>query len=188
MRTSINGISVINQIYDGMSGFNNLILRTRNRCNVSEVGSERGGVSTPSSFGLQQNFPNPFNPTTAIKYRVEQSGSVRLTIFDELGKDLITLINESQNARWHQVARDGRENANRAVATGVYFYSLIGESNVRAKNLVVEMIFVNDRNTKTSRWKVCTKRAWDRTHELLMYSSYVVMTWVVRNYVNQEES
>jgi flagellar hook assembly protein FlgD len=96
-----------------------------------------GDTPVPSSFELMQNYPNPFNPVTTIKYRLEESGQVRLTIYDELGREIRTLMDQRQNAGWHQVSWDGRDNVNRVVATGTYFYTLKGTSSMQAKKMIL---------------------------------------------------
>jgi hypothetical protein len=77
--------------------------------------------SIPTVFSLEQNFPNPFNPTTTIKYAIPDAGTqhaVSLRIFDLLGREVITLVNENKPAGYYQV----EWHAN--VASGMYFYRL----------------------------------------------------------------
>ncbi|NQT27234.1 T9SS type A sorting domain-containing protein, partial [candidate division KSB1 bacterium] len=102
-----------------------------------EIPSEDGTLSRPSSLELLQNYPNPFNPSTTIKYRVDQSGSVNLTIFDELGRKVRTLVDENQSAGWHQIVWDGRNLSNQNIATGVYFYSLQSKNRTGVKKMIM---------------------------------------------------
>jgi len=79
---------------------------------------------TPASFSLSQNYPNPFNPTTNIKYQIARHGGsstsfITLKIFDILGKEVATLVNEKQSAGTYEVSFGGSN-----LATGFYFYSL----------------------------------------------------------------
>ena len=92
-------------------------------------------VSPPEKFELYQNYPNPFNPTTTITYTLSPNPSplvrgegvrVILKIYDMLGREVATLVNEEQSAGYHDVVW----NAN-TVSSGVYFYKL------QAKNLVL---------------------------------------------------
>jgi len=73
----------------------------------------------PTEYKLNQNFPNPFNPSTIISYGIPKSGLVTLKIFNVLGQEVRTLVNQSQTAGMHQVTF----NAN-SLNSGVYFYSL----------------------------------------------------------------
>jgi hypothetical protein len=137
VQTPIWGISVVNQNYVWMCGSNYSILRTRTGGSLTRIAAPDGITPVPPSFELMQNYPNPFNPATVIKYRLEESGPVRLTIYDELGREVRTLIDEHQNVGWHQAVWDGRDKFNRAVATGVYFYSLKGISSAQAKKMIL---------------------------------------------------
>jgi len=134
--TGINGMSVVNQNYVWMCGPVYSILRTSTGGSVMAI-AYPGDTPVPSSFELMQNYPNPFNPVTTIKYRLEESGRVRLTIYDELGREIRTLMDQRQNAGWHQVSWDGRDNVNRVVATGTYFYTLKGTSSMQAKKMIL---------------------------------------------------
>ena len=73
----------------------------------------------PASFTLFQNFPNPFNPTTQIRFSLPNDGNVKLTIFNIRGATVATLIDEPQNAGDHVVTFEGRN-----LPSGAYFYKL----------------------------------------------------------------
>ncbi len=59
------------------------------------VGIQPMNTNVPAAFNLYQNFPNPFNPATSIKFDIAKKGNVRLVVFDMLGRELSTLIDES---------------------------------------------------------------------------------------------
>ncbi len=75
--------------------------------------------TTPATFALHQNFPNPFNPTTRISYTLETSGFVSLKVFDVLGREVATLTSTNMHTGTHNVTFDGSE-----LASGVYFLKL----------------------------------------------------------------
>jgi uncharacterized delta-60 repeat protein len=75
-------------------------------------------LSIPDEFSLSQNFPNPFNPSTSIRYSIPSSSRVRLIIYTMLGQEVQELVNEVQNAGWKEV----RWNAH--IASGMYIYQL----------------------------------------------------------------
>lgn len=77
------------------------------------------GTSLPSKFVLYQNYPDPFNPTTVIRYELPANLHVALNIFDVLGRQVQTLVNERQSAGSHSVKFEGAN-----LASGVYFYTL----------------------------------------------------------------
>jgi hypothetical protein len=75
--------------------------------------------TTPDKFELSQNYPNPFNPTTNIRYSVPKSGMVKLVVFDALGREIQTLVNESQQAGTYEASFRGSN-----YPSGVYYYTL----------------------------------------------------------------
>src|SRR4030095_6456398 len=72
-----------------------------------------------SQFSLSQNYPNPFNPITNIKFSIPEQGSVKLVIYDILGREVATLLNEVKPAGNYLIDFDGSN-----LASGVYFYTL----------------------------------------------------------------
>jgi hypothetical protein len=82
----------------------------------------------PRNYELEQNYPNPFNPTTSIRYRVSGLGSswVRLAVYDILGREVATLVDEKQTAGTYTVRYDGS-----SLASGVYFVRLHAGSETR---------------------------------------------------------
>ncbi|MCX6165917.1 MAG: T9SS type A sorting domain-containing protein [Ignavibacteriae bacterium] len=94
----------------------------------SNGGISRYGTSTsisqignvvPSNYSLSQNFPNPFNPVTNIYFALPKSGMVTLKVFDALGKEVATLVNEVKNAGTFNVDFNGA-----TLSSGIYFYKL----------------------------------------------------------------
>jgi len=120
---------------EGQDAFNvNLEMQTDN---VTDVGSGDDGA-TPKSFALFQNYPNPFNPETTIQYQLSQAAEVTLKIFNLLGQEVRTLVNQRQPAGAHAVAWDGKDNFGRQAATGVYIFQLkAGESFKMSKRMML---------------------------------------------------
>jgi hypothetical protein len=87
---------------------------------------------TPKVFSLEQNYPNPFNPSTVISYSLPVTGLVSLKIYDVIGREVATLVNEAKNAGSYQVTF----NAGR-LASGVYFYNLQSGNYTSIKKLVL---------------------------------------------------
>ena len=81
-------------------------------------------IQKASQFRLLGNYPNPFNPTTTIKYELAQSGLVRLVLYNLLGQKIRTLISKIQAPGQHQVNWDGKDELGKPVASGVYVYQL----------------------------------------------------------------
>jgi hypothetical protein len=83
----------------------------------------------PSNFSLSQNYPNPFNPSTTISWQLAVGSHVSLKVYDVLGNEVATLVNEEKSAGEYQVEFDGsklsgRVSAKGEYASGVYFYKL----------------------------------------------------------------
>lgn len=78
----------------------------------------------PTEFSLQQNYPNPFNPNTVIQYSIINPTQVSLKIYDVLGREVKTLVNQEQIRGVYEVNWNGDDEAGNKVSTGVYFYSL----------------------------------------------------------------
>ncbi|MEO6696085.1 MAG: T9SS type A sorting domain-containing protein [Ignavibacteria bacterium] len=75
--------------------------------------------STPNNFSLFQNYPNPFNPKTIIKYSIPTTQFTILKVYNALGKEVVTLVNQKQNAGSYQVEFDGE-----GLPSGIYFYRI----------------------------------------------------------------
>ena len=82
-------------------------------------GIQEIGGSLPGDYKLQQNYPNPFNPTTIISYKLPLSSLVTIKVYDVLGREVQTLVNERQNAGDHSVTFSAGN-----LSSGVYFYRL----------------------------------------------------------------
>lgn len=83
-------------------------------------------------FALEQNFPNPFNPSTAIKYSLPNSGLVKIKIYDTLGREISTLVNEVKNTGIHHVIFNGSD-----LSSGIYFYKLDFNEYMSVKKLIL---------------------------------------------------
>jgi hypothetical protein len=96
------------------------------------IGIQQNNNNIPQSFRLEQNFPNPFNPSTTITFEMSYSANVQLTIYDATGKEIEVLINGIQSAGKHEVAWDASE-----YPSGIYFYKLESEIYLEAKKMVI---------------------------------------------------
>lgn len=91
----------------------------------------------PSTFLLEQNYPNPFNPSTIISYQIPEMSNVQIKIYDSLGKEVRTLVNETKSAGKYNILWDGRDNYGNRVASGVYFYKIIAGNFVQTKKMML---------------------------------------------------
>ncbi|MDP4114528.1 MAG: SBBP repeat-containing protein [Bacteroidota bacterium] len=81
-------------------------------------------VDEPKEFKLMQNSPNPFNPTTAIKFQLPLNSFVTVKIYDMIGREITTLINEEKPAGSHIIFWNGKDSNGQTVSSGIYLYKL----------------------------------------------------------------
>ncbi len=91
---------------------------------------------TPKEFVLYQNFPNPFNPVTQINFSLPEKAFITLKVFNILGKEVSTLVNEEKPAGFYEVAFDG-SSIGGGLSTGIYFYRLQAEKFVDTKKFIL---------------------------------------------------
>ena len=89
------------------------------------------------TFELEQNYPNPFNPATKIRFSLSQSGQVDLTVFDILGRKVVTIVDEVAFAGVHEVEWNSRNSAGLRVPSGVYFYRLRSQEGILTKKMLL---------------------------------------------------
>jgi hypothetical protein len=83
-------------------------------------------------FSLKQNYPNPFNPTTNIKFRIAELGFVSLKVYDVLGNEIATIINEEKSTGTYEVEFDGAD-----LPSGIYFYTLSSSNFFTTKKMIL---------------------------------------------------
>ena len=115
-------------------GANGTILRTT--LSTLPVGVEEDGSQMlsriPSDFRLDQNYPNPFNPSTVIRYQLPAESRVTLKIFNLLGQEIETLVNDLLPAGTHEATWEAEGSA-----SGVYFYQLQAGAFFDTKKLLL---------------------------------------------------
>jgi photosystem II stability/assembly factor-like uncharacterized protein len=89
-------------------------------------------VIKPNTFSLGQNYPNPFNPTTNIEFRISEFGFVSLKVYDVLGNEVATLVNEEKSAGTYDVEFDARD-----LTSGMYFYQLQAGTFIKTRKMVL---------------------------------------------------
>ena len=99
---------------------------------------------TPESFELNQNYPNPFNPSTVISYQLPENSFVSIKVFNILGKEVATLVNEVQQAGKHSIkfettnsAFGGQQPTTNTLASGVYFYRLRAGEFIQTRKMML---------------------------------------------------
>jgi endoglucanase Acf2 len=91
-----------------------------------------GTVTIPATYSLEQNFPNPFNPATTIRYQLPTAGPVELKVYDLLGKEIATLVKEQQDAGVYSVPFNADQ-----LTSGIYFYRIRMGTFQQVKSMVI---------------------------------------------------
>jgi photosystem II stability/assembly factor-like uncharacterized protein len=133
---SIVGFSAASLNVVWACGFNYLVLRNATANIATSVSPQQNKMNLPSSFELNQNYPNPFNPTTTIKYHIGNTGSTKLVVYDQLGRNIRTLVDDVQSTGWHMVVWDGRNNNRTTVSTGTYYYRIENNGQIGIKKML----------------------------------------------------
>ncbi len=96
------------------------------------VGLQHNNDIIPSAYSLSQNYPNPFNPVTKIDFALPKTGIVKLVVYDLLGAEVTTLVNENMQAGFHNVTFNGDN-----LASGVYFYRITAGEFTDVKKMLL---------------------------------------------------
>ncbi|MDP6339692.1 MAG: FlgD immunoglobulin-like domain containing protein [Candidatus Marinimicrobia bacterium] len=89
----------------------------------------------PSSFSLEQNFPNPFNPSTQIPFTLDQAGWVTLKVFDIAGREVANLYHGEKQGGTHHVTWNGKDASGNSMPSGMYIYRLESNGRVQSKKM-----------------------------------------------------
>ena len=98
---------------------------------------ESGVDAMPNNFVLEQNYPNPFNPVTSIEYVVGSQSYVTLKVYDVLGNEVATLVNEYKPAGSYEVEFSVGQDSSPDITSGIYFYRLRAGSFVETKKMIL---------------------------------------------------
>jgi hypothetical protein len=128
----VNGISINDKLTEGydmklVAGDQQYVEET-----VLKILSE-----IPEEFSLSQNYPNPFNPLTKIDFSLPKTGRVVITIYNLLGQEVTTLINERLDYGYHTVTWQGMDRMGRPVGSGVYFSELKAAGNRKTRKMIL---------------------------------------------------
>jgi hypothetical protein len=97
---------------------------------LTDVAQEEETI--PTVFKLEQNYPNPFNPSTVIKFAVPEMGNVLIKIYDLLGEEVTSLVNEEMEAGWYR-----REFNGSGYSSGIYIYRMQAGNYISTKKMIL---------------------------------------------------
>lgn len=92
----------------------------------------------PVEFSISQNYPNPFNPATTIRFQLAKPEWVSMKIFNLLGQEIRTLVDQNMEAGYFTVNWDGKDNFGKEVPSGIYFYQIQAGSSVQVKRMILQ--------------------------------------------------
>jgi hypothetical protein len=98
---------------------------------ITNIGDNN--TSIPTSFSLEQNYPNPFSQTTYIKFVVAKASDVEIVVYDVMGREIQALINKSMKPGMYEVSFDGS-----SLSSGVYFYKISAGEYSETKQMMLE--------------------------------------------------
>jgi hypothetical protein len=103
----------------------------------NSVGIDNRNETFPQGFALEQNFPNPFNPVTTLRYDLPENSYVNVTVYDMLGRQVRTLVNTTQDAGFRSVIWNATNDYGKPVSAGVYLYQIQAGEFVQTKKMVL---------------------------------------------------
>jgi len=86
---------------------------------------------------LYGNYPNPFNPSTTIRYVLAEETFVTLRVYNTMGQEVATLVNEVQTAGERSIVWDGKTGSGTQVASGIYLCTLVAGDQVRTARMII---------------------------------------------------
>ncbi|NIT59422.1 MAG: T9SS type A sorting domain-containing protein [Aliifodinibius sp.] len=93
-------------------------------------------ATIPEKFTLYNNYPNPFNPTTTIRYDLAERSKTSLSVYNIAGERIRTLVNDVQSAGSKSVVWNGRNDQGEIVGSGVYVYQIEADGTVKTKKMI----------------------------------------------------
>ena len=103
---------------------------------VNGMSSENEAL-LPQEFALHQNYPNPFNPVTRIRYDLPENSMVNITVYDMLGREVNTLVNQVQDAGFKSIIWDATNDYGKSVSAGIYLYQIQAGDFMRTEKMVL---------------------------------------------------
>jgi photosystem II stability/assembly factor-like uncharacterized protein len=125
--SSIYNIHFFDALNGGLTSNDRILHTTNGGVLIKNISTE-----IPAAYSLSQNYPNPFNPTTKIKFDVVSTGEVKIVVYDVMGREVQTLVNESLKPGTYELKFDGSQ-----LTSGVYFYKLITDGFTETRKMLL---------------------------------------------------
>jgi hypothetical protein len=105
--------------------------------NTGELSINDDIIGISRQYTLHQNYPNPFNPITTLRYNLPETGLVNITIYDMLGRQVKTLVNQRQDAGYRSIIWDATNDYGKPVSAGIYLYQIQAGEYISTKKMVL---------------------------------------------------
>ena len=128
---------VSEEIPEGASSQFDLIMTLNETYTIARSESFTAQPPVPQEYGLSQNYPNPFNPETVITYQLPEDGYVTLNVYNVLGQEITTLVDESKEAGYYSIRWKGQDSRGLDVASGVYYYRIEVEEFTSTRRMLL---------------------------------------------------
>ncbi|HLP17407.1 MAG TPA: FlgD immunoglobulin-like domain containing protein [Bacteroidota bacterium] len=135
----VNAVGVVSQ-YSSSAVPNDgyeLMPRSMSDIKAITITDVAASAALPTTFELMNNYPNPFNPSTVIRFALPQQSVARLIVYDLLGREVRTLVNGMTNAGYFETTWNGRNNAGVQVSSGIYIYRMEAGSFISSKKMML---------------------------------------------------
>jgi len=103
----------------------------------NSVGVDNRNETFPQGFALEQNFPNPFNPVTTLRYDLPEQTHVNITVYDMLGRKVRTILNQQQDPGYKSIIWDATNDYGKPVSAGLYLYQIQAGEYMQTKKMVL---------------------------------------------------
>jgi hypothetical protein len=113
------------------------IFLDRNNNTIAQGFISQKIIAVPDEFALHQNYPNPFNPVTTIQFDIPIETHVNLIVYDILGREVKTMLNQTEQPGYKSIRWNGRNNFGQKVSAGMYFYRLETTGFVKVHKMIL---------------------------------------------------
>jgi len=103
----------------------------------NSVGVDNRNETFLQGFAIEQNFPNPFNPVTTLRYNLPENGHVNITVYDMLGRKVRTILNQQQDPGYKSLIWDATNDYGKPVSAGIYLYQIQAGEYISTKKMVL---------------------------------------------------
>lgn len=129
---AIDELEIFNRVITASEIFSIWHSDTFGKCKPNDPTDIKETEGIPQKFDLLQSYPNPFNPSTTIRYDISKAGFVNISVYDALGREIRVLVNEERSPGVYEVKFDGNN-----LASGIYYYIIRTQGYIQSKKMIL---------------------------------------------------